>query len=313
MSLNQDSTFDPKNVNTFCDSFGFCRAPLYKFGQPHQCDWAIIGIPFDVATTNRPGARFGPQAIRKASTQLESLLSYPYAINPFRHLKIVDYGDIGFNLGYPEQFPDIVTNAINEIIHTNAKTFCFGGDHFITYPILRAMHRKHGKIALIHFDAHPDTWPDDGQELNHGTMFDRAANEGLLDPKASIQIGIRTQCPNKHNFKIIHAHQVHDIGTKKVIEQIIATVQNRPVYLTFDIDCLDPAFAPGTGTPVCGGLSSAQALAILRGLQAINLIGADVVEVAPAYDHSAITALAGAHIVHEILSQDALRKKNKKR
>lgn len=304
--------FDPRAVNTFSTIFGFCRMACYQPGQPHDCDWAVIGIPFDGATTNRSGARFGPQAIRNASGQLYELLAYPYAIDPFRHLKMVDYGDIGFDPGYPERLPDIITKSAAELLAHQCRLLSFGGDHFVTYPLLRAMHGVHGKLALIHFDAHQDTWPDDGTELNHGTMFERAANEGLIAPEKSIQIGIRTQCPNRHGFEIIHAEQVHALGPSAVIDKILTRIGDHPAYLTFDIDCLDPAFAPGTGTPVCGGLSSAQALAVLRGLRTVDLVGADLVEVAPAYDHGEITALAGAHIAYEILAQAALRAKQAK-
>src|SRR5690606_6555915 len=177
-----------------------------------------------------------------------------------------------------------------------------GGDHFITYPSLRAHHKKHGTISLIHFDAHTDTWPSSGDGINHGTMFYQAAKEGIVDPSTSIQIGIRTTNDDTLGYEIASAIDVHDQGTAEIIRRIRERVGNNPAYITFDIDCLDPAFAPGTGTPVPGGLSSYQALAILRGLVGINLVGMDVVEVAPAYDHAELTALAGAQIGIELLA-----------
>jgi agmatinase len=177
----------------------------------------------------------------------------------------------------------------------------FGGDHFITYPLLRAHAEKYGPIALVHFDAHTDTWPDEDGRLDHGTMFSRAIKENLIDTKHTIQVGIRTHNSNTKGVTILDAPWVHKNGVDKVIKKIIEVVKDRPAYLTFDIDGLDPAYAPGTGTPVAGGLTSAQALAIIRGLDGLNFIGADVVEVAPAYDHAEITAIVAATIAHDYL------------
>jgi agmatinase len=177
----------------------------------------------------------------------------------------------------------------------------FGGDHFITYPLLRAHANKHGPLALVHFDAHTDTWDDEDGRLDHGTMFSRAVKEGLIDAEHSIQIGIRTHNPNTRNITILEAPWVHENTSQACIDKILAQVGNQKAYLTFDIDCLDPAFAPGTGTPVVGGLSTAKTLSILRGLGSLNFVGADVVEVAPAYDHANITAIAAATIAYEYL------------
>ncbi|MEM7071873.1 MAG: agmatinase, partial [Pseudomonadota bacterium] len=280
MSNSFAKSFNHQYANTFSHVSAFARAMQYQSAGAHNntklCDWAIIGLPFDVATTNRPGARFGPTALRQASSQLESLPAFPYHIDPFKYLRVLDYGDLNFNIGHPQNFVNQSSEALYEIIKNGTKPFSLGGDHFITYPVLKALYKKHGMISLIHFDAHQDTWPDDGQELNHGTMFERAANEGIIDAKSSIQIGIRTSCPNRHHFNILYAHQIHQMKIREVVNKIIATVGRYPVYLTFDIDCLDPAFAPGTGTPVCGGLSSAQTLSILNGIKDIELIGADL-------------------------------------
>ena len=178
-----------------------------------------------------------------------------------------------------------------------------GGDHYITYPLLKAHVEKFGKpLSLIHFDAHCDTWADDTPgTLNHGTMFYKAVKEGLIDPKRSVQIGIRTWNDDFMGIRILDAQWVHDNGTKAAIEEVKRVVGGHTAYLTFDIDCLDPAFAPGTGTPVAGGLSSAQAMAILRGFGDIDICGMDVVEVSPPFDHAEITALAAAHIAVDMI------------
>jgi agmatinase len=177
-----------------------------------------------------------------------------------------------------------------------------GGDHFVAYPLLKAHVRKHGgPISLLHFDAHSDTWADEDGRIDHGTMFFHAAKEGLVDPGASVQIGLRTTNSDTLGFNVLDALWVHANGIPATIAAARDVVGDNPVYLTFDIDCLDPSYAPGTGTPVCGGLTSHQAMAILRGMTGINLIGMDIVEVAPAYDVGEITALAAAHLAMEML------------
>jgi agmatinase len=178
-----------------------------------------------------------------------------------------------------------------------------GGDHFITYPLLIAHAEKYGKpLALLHFDAHCDTWPDDAPDsLNHGTMFYKAIKDGLIDPAKSVQVGIRTWNDDFMGVKVLDAPWVHDHGPEAVLAEITRVIGNHPVYVTFDIDCLDPSAAPGTGTPVPGGLSSAQALKIVRNLGGLNIVGMDVVEVAPSYDQSEITAIAAAHIACDML------------
>jgi agmatinase len=187
-----------------------------------------------------------------------------------------------------------------------------GGDHFISYPLLKAHAKQHGALSLIHFDAHSDTWPDEeGARIDHGTMFYHAAREGLVDPARSVQVGLRTTNDDVMGFQVLDAREVHRQSPEQIAERIRARVGEHPVYLTFDIDCLDPAFAPGTGTPVCGGLSSHQALEILRGLRGINLVGMDVVEVAPPYDSAEVTALAGATLAMEMICLYAARHKLK--
>lgn len=266
-------------------------------------DLAVSGIPYDFSTTGRPGARFGPRAIRIASSTLSELDAYPQSFDPFAQFAVADYGDC---LILPEDannigsIIDIISTHVNTIIADGTACMLLGGDHFITYPSLIAHAKKYNDIALIHFDAHPDTW-DDSTGLNHGTMFSRAVKEKLIDPEASIQIGIRTLVENTLGIKIVNAEEVWSMGIEAVVDLIKHRVGNRPCYLTFDIDCLDPAFAPGTGTPVAGGLSSREALGIIRRLSGVSIIGMDIVEVAPSYDHAEATALVAAHIAYDLV------------
>jgi agmatinase len=269
-------------------------------------DVVVSGIPFDSATTNRPGARFGPRAIREASTGLAELLAYPFGFDPFDHLSVVDYGDCYLDSGHPEEVVERVEAHARTILDAGATMLTLGGDHFVTYPLLRAHAARFGPLSLIHFDAHCDTWPDDGTRLDHGSMFLRAAREGIIDPAASVQIGIRTFNDDEHGFTILGAPWVHRNGIDAVVEVVRETVGDRRAYLTFDIDCLDPAFAPGTGTPVAGGLSSAQALDAIRALGGLAIVGMDVVEVAPAYDVAETTALAAATIAHDLICLRAI-------
>ncbi|WP_283147863.1 agmatinase [Silvimonas soli] len=266
-------------------------------------DVAISGIPLDLATTFRPGTRFGPAGIRAASVQLAELMMFPWGVDPFDEFEVVDYGDCWFDGHNPLGIHDSIVAFARRILQSDARMLTFGGDHYVTYPLLKAHAEKYGApLSLIHFDAHCDTWPDDNPDsLNHGTMFYKAIREGLIDPARSVQVGIRTWNDDFMGVRVLDAPHVHRQGTRAVVEEILAITGNSPTYLTFDIDCLDPAFAPGTGTPVAGGLSSAQALDILRGLGPVNLIGADVVEVSPPYDHAEVTALAAAHIAADIL------------
>ena len=267
-------------------------------------DVAISGVPFDLAVTYRSGARLGPRAIRAASVQLAELLPYPWGFDPFERINVIDYGDCFLDSHNPMTIRQTIINHTKNFLDNNVFPLTFGGDHYITYPILCAMAEKYGKgLSLIHFDAHCDTWADDEEEsLNHGTMFYKAIKNGIVDPKKSVQIGIRTWNEDFMGTNILDPQWINDNGWKKAVEKINEIVGDNLTYLTFDIDCLDPAFAPGTGTPVPGGLSSLQALLIVRNLTKIKLIGADVVEVAPSYDHAEITAIAGAHVACDILA-----------
>ncbi len=264
-------------------------------------DLAITGIPFDQAVTNRPGSRFGPRAIREASTLQPCDPPFGWDINR-KHFDVVDYGDLAFDYANVAAFPERLTDHIRVILREGVGTLSFGGDHYITFPILRAYAEKYGPMALVHFDAHSDTWPDDDMtRIDHGTMFYKAVKEGLILPEKSVQIGIRTQNDYDAGVHVIDAPKVHGQTPSATAAQVKEIVGNHPVYLTFDIDCLDPAFAPGTGTPVWGGLSSAQAAAILRDIRGINMVGGDVVEVSPQYDVSGATAVAGAHAAMELM------------
>ncbi len=273
-------------------------------------DVAITGIPFDLATTGRSGARFGPRAIRAASVGLAELDAHYFQIDPFAHLSVVDYGDCDIDHERPLQIPQDISEHLRQIIKSGVIPISMGGDHFVSYPILQALSEFHGKgISLIHFDAHPDTWvPDDDAILNHGTMFYHAIKDGIVNPEKSIQIGIRTLVHDNMGVKIITADDAYHLGVDAIIHQIKQRVADNKCYITVDIDCLDPAFAPGTGTPVAGGLTSRELLMIIRGLTNMNIIGMDCVEVAPSYDISEITAIAAAHVMHDVLCLLALRK-----
>jgi agmatinase len=261
-------------------------------------DAVVWGIPFDAATSNRPGCRFGPQAIRRASAIFDGDPQHPFGFDPFETLAVVDYGDCAIDYGRPAEIPAAIEAQTKEILSSGAWLLSLGGDHFVTYPLLKAHAARSGPLALIQFDAHQDTWPDDGDRIDHGTFVGRAVGEGLIDASNSIQIGIRTIAPTDCGIEIITPMDLDALGITGVLDRIRQRVGDTPAYCTFDIDCLDPAFAPGTGTPVAGGLSSREALAILRGLGQIevDLVGADVVEVAPPYDHADITAIAGATV-----------------
>jgi agmatinase len=273
-------------------------------------DVAVTGIPLDTATTNRPGARFGPRAIRAASSQMAWTRPYGWNFDPLEKLAVADYGDCAWDHGRPETIPAAIEAHAESIIATGAAMLSMGGDHFISYPLLKAHARRHGPLSLVHFDAHSDTWNDaeGAGRVDHGTMFYHAAREGLVDPKASVQIGLRTHNDDHLGFNVLDAPWVHERGAQAAASEVRRIVGRRKAYLTFDIDCLDPAFAPGTGTPVAGGLSSAQALAIMKGIAGVDLVGMDIVEVAPAYDVGEITALAAAHLAHEWLALYAARR-----
>ncbi len=299
-AITRESLYGTTPEPTYAGITSFMRRKYTK--DLTGVDVAVTGVPLDTATTNRPGARFGPRAIRNASTIMAWERPYGMEFDPFDKLAVADVGDCFFDFGRPEKVPEQIEAHAWDIIKEGPGLLSLGGDHFIAYPLLKAHAKKHGApLSLLHFDAHSDTWADPHDRIDHGTMFYWAVKNGLVDPATSVQIGLRTSNPDTLGFNIIDAPQVHATGIETVIQQIRSHLGDHPVYLTFDIDCLDPSYAPGTGTPVCGGLSSHQAMAILRGLTGINVVGMDIVEVAPAYDVGEITALAATHLAMEML------------
>jgi len=285
-------------------SLGMTFMEFPVVNQPAASDAEVIvsGVPFDMATSGRSGARFGPQGVRQASAQLIwEGARWPWQFALDDHLKVADSGNVLFKHGEPQTMVENLEAHISQILESGKSALTFGGDHFITLPVLRAYAKKHGPVALIHFDAHTDTYSG-GTKYDHGTLFHHAVEEGLVDTEHSIQIGIRTAYDLQgHPFEVLDAAWVGDHGPQGILERIKARVGDHKTYVSFDIDGLDPAYAPGTGTPVSGGMTMDCALKVIRGLQGLNLVGMDVVEVAPAYDHAEITSLAGATLALEYL------------
>ncbi|MEO2173648.1 MAG: agmatinase [bacterium] len=305
-AITRESLYGTRNEPTYAGVASFMRR---KYTQDLTgVDLVVAGVPLDSATTNRPGARFGPRAIRAASSIIAWMRPYDTKVDPFDELAVIDYGDCFFDFGRPETIADSIEAHATSIISQGPGLLSLGGDHFIAWPLLKAHAKQYGKpLSLLHFDAHSDTWEDEQGRVDHGTMFWHAANEGLIDPAHSVQIGLRTTNDDTLGFNILDGPWVQNNGIEAVIDATRKVLGDRPVYLSFDIDCLDPSYAPGTGTPVCGGLTSHQAIAILRGMMGINLIGMDLVEVSPTYDVGEITALAGATLAMEIINLYANR------
>jgi agmatinase len=273
-------------------------------------DLAVLGIPLDVTVTNRPGARFGPQAIRRASAIFDGDPQYPFGIDIFGEIAAVDYGDVALDLHAPHTIPDTILAEARAVLAADVHLFVLGGDHFVTWPLLQAHAEKYGPLALVQFDAHQDTWADDGKKLSHGSFVGRAVRQGIVNPDHSIQVGVRTHAPEDCGIEVLDAYSVHRMTPDAVAARIVARVGGMPAYLSFDIDCLDPAFAPGTGTPVAGGLSSAQALMALAGLGSVDFVGGDVVELSPPYDHADITAIAAATVAQHYIGLLAAKRRN---
>ena len=287
--------------NPFAGVTSFLRRPLTK--DLAGFDLAVTGVPFDQAVTHRPGARFGPRAIREASTLMAGDPPYGWGYSPLDRFRVADMGDMAFDYAAVADVPARIEAHVAGILDAGAACFLLGGDHSVALPSLRAHAAKHGPVALLQFDAHPDTWTDnDLARVDHGTFVYKALKEGLIDAARSVQIGTRVdveaEAPN--DITRIDARTVHATGALGA--QVRDVLTDAPVYLTFDIDVLDPAYAPGTGTPVWGGLTTAQVAAVLRELAGINLVGGDVVEVSPPYDHASITALAGAHVAYDLIA-----------
>ena len=299
-AFTKDGLYGFSEEPVFSGALSFMRRKYTK--NLAGVDVAVSGVPLDLMVSNRPGTRFGPSAIRKASALLETVHPYAWDFDPYDRLAVIDYGDCCLNLGRPETIPAAIYKHAKNILGAGVFMLTLGGDHFISYPLIKAHAEKFGTLSLIHFDAHSDTWDyGDDAANDHGNMFRKACLEGLIDPARSIQIGIRTQNSDAHGFSQLTAPEVLKNGPEAVVAEIKRAVGNNPTYLTFDIDCLDPAYAPGTGTPVMGGLTSYLGLEILRGLTGIKYIGMDIVEVSPPYDVSEITALAGATIAADLI------------
>lgn len=252
---------------TFSGILSFMRCSFRK--DLTGAELVISGIPLDLAVSYRSGARFGPPGIRQASAEVASLKPYPWGFDPFENLAAIDFGDCFFDVHNPMSIHEAIIDHARHILASGARMLTFGGDHSIFLSVVESTCREnwHPTLSLIHFDAHCDTWPDNSPaSLNHGSMFYKAVQDGLIDIKHSVQIGIRTWDDDFMGINILDAGRVHREGTDAVVAEIERIVGNQPAYFTFDIDCLDPAYAPGTGTPVCGGLSTAQALSIFAGL-----------------------------------------------
>ena len=301
-----DAAFTRENLkglsfeNAFAGATSFLRRKYTK--DLTGVDLAVTGVPFDQAVTNRTGTRLGPRAIREASTLQPFDPPYGWGFDPLSEFAVVDYGDVAFDYAKVWETPDLIAQHIRTILAAGAGTVTLGGDHFVTYPILQAHYEKFGPLALIQFDAHSDTWADDDfDRIDHGTFVYKAIKKGWINPSKSVQVGIRTHNPDSWGMNIIDARTVHETGPAATAARIKEIVGDHPAYLTFDIDALDPAYAPGTGTPVWGGLTSAQAAIMLRDLAGVNLTGGDVVEVSPPFDPTGATAVAAAHVAMEII------------
>lgn len=279
------------------------RRPAMDFS---DVDMAVLGIPFDLTTSGRSGSRYGPSALREASTQLAWSEVWPWGFDPFDRLSVVDCGDVPFRRGQGAQMYEAATELARNVLAAGAQTIMMGGDHSATYAMLKANAEKHGPLALVQFDAHRDT--QKSQYLDHGTFVHHAMQEGLIDPKRSIQIGIRTFYDDDDDITVLYRNWLHDHSSDEMLARIQEVVGSGSAYLSIDIDSLDPAFAPGTGTPVVDGLAPNDIIRFLRQSGGINFVGMDLVEVAPAYDPAGVTALLGASLMLEYICAVAAKR-----
>ncbi|MGH3452227.1 MAG: agmatinase [Haloechinothrix sp.] len=304
---------DSTKIPRFAGFGTFARLP--RIDEVRETDIAVVGVPFDAGVSYRPGARFGPAAIREASRLLR-----PYHpgldVSPFASAQVADAGDIAVNPFHIGEAIETLEHEAIELGSSGTKLVTIGGDHTIALPLLRAVAGRHGPVALLHFDAHLDTWDTYfGEPYTHGTPFRRAAEEGILDTSALCHVGTRGPLYDKADlaedarlgFGIVTSSDVLRRGVDETVDALRQRIGDRPLYVSVDIDVLDPAHAPGTGTPEAGGMTSRELLEILRGLRGTNLIGADVVEVAPVYDHAEITSVAASHVAYDLISLLALR------
>jgi agmatinase len=299
----------------FSDVRTFMRLPNTR--DLPNADAAIVGAPFDTGATFRTGARFGPEGIRSASHLLRRY-NPSLGVAIFDHLSVIDYGDVPVVPGYIESTYERIAKGLEPIHRADIVPIVLGGDHSIALPELRAAAAVHGPLALVQFDSHPDTWDSYfGEKHTHGTPFRRAVEEGLLDTSCSIQVGMRGSIYDRGDwddarqmgFDLVSTDEVRELGIPSVIDRIRGRTSGAKVYVSFDVDFVDPAYAPGTGTPEIGGFTSSEAQVFVRGLAGLEIVGCDVVEVYPAYDHAQITALLAANVAHEFLSLLALSKK----
>jgi len=286
----------------------FARLP--RLDEVASADITVVGIPFDSGVSYRPGARFGPSHVREASRLLR-----PYNptqdVEPFSQQQVADGGDIVANPFNLEEAVAQIEEGATALAADGSRLVVLGGDHTVTLPLLRAIAKKHGPVTVLHFDAHLDTWDTYfGAPITHGTPFRRASEEGLIDLTTSLHVGIRGPLYSREDlrddarlgFAVITCSELETEGLAAAIQRMLARVKHGPLYLSIDIDVLDPAHAPGTGTPEAGGMTSRELLAMVRALRGIHIVGADIVEVAQAYDHAQITAVAASHVAFEILS-----------
>lgn len=304
-----DSSLTPR----YAGPASFARLP--RLDQVERADIVVAGVPFDTGVSYRPGARFGPTHVREASRLLR-----PYHpaldVAPFDVAQVADAGDVAVNPFSIDEAVDTIQAAALDLTADGRSLVTIGGDHTISLPLLRAAAERHGPVALVHFDAHLDTWDTYfGAEYTHGTPFRRAVEEGILDTEALSHVGTRGPLYGKKDleddrrfgFGIVTSADVYHQGVVEVVDRLRQRLGSRPVYVSIDIDVLDPAHAPGTGTPEAGGITSRELLEILRGFRGLNVVGADVVEVAPAYDHADITGVAASHVAYDLVSLLALR------
>lgn len=294
----------------------FMRLPYVKTTE--DVDFAIIGAPFDTGASYKSGARFGPTAIREASTLMRNY-SMNLDVNIFDHLSGIDFGDVNVTPGYIHESYKQIEEGIQPFIDAGAVPIVMGGDHSITLAELRAVAKKHGPVALVHFDSHLDTWDNYwGMKYTHGTPFRRACEEGLIDTAHSIQVGIRgsqygpedVQGSIDLGFDVLTANELHKIGIEAAVERIQKRVGDAKVFLSFDIDFVDPSMAPGTGTIEVGGFTGFETMTLIQGLKDVNIIAMDLVEVLPTIDPSGMTAYMAANVMHEVISILALQRKN---
>jgi agmatinase len=299
---------DPLKVPRFAGPSTFARLP--RLDEVDRCDVAVVGVPFDSGVTFRPGARFGPIAVRQASRLLRNY--HPALdVRPFTEQQVADAGDIACNPFDIQEAIGQIEAGARALFERTAHFVAIGGDHTIALPLLRAFKKRHGPAALLHFDAHLDTWDTYfGASYTHGTPFRRAFEEGLLLEDHSMHVGIRGPLFSpqdltddaRFGFRIVTAMDFEELGVRGVVARVRERIGTAPLYVSIDIDVLDPGAAPGTGTPEAGGLTSRELLGVLRGLRGLRLLAADIVEVAPAYDHAEITAMAASHVAYELVS-----------